>query len=142
MKNNTNKTINITYLILLIVGIIIALTGIGLKMINYENKIADKIIFFGIAQTGVCAVFLIRRKTNAEYAKKENLEAKGSDERDIQIKGKAHTISWQVTEVILIIGSIVFWIMENRLYASASLLLFLIHDVSYYIAKAYYNKKM
>jgi len=144
MKNNTNKIINRIYFTILIIGIIMTLIGIVLKIagFEFEQKIVSGFIFAGIVTTIVCTVTLIRRKTNAEYVEQNNVEIGVGDERSIQIRGKAHTISWHITEFILIIGLIIFWIIENPLYSLMTLFLLFFHNVSYYIAKAYYNKKM
>ena len=105
MKNKINKVINITYLVMLVIGIIMTMAGIGLKITDnavFEERSTGLIILASAIMTGFCAVSLIRRKKSAEYAEQEDMES--IDERSIQVRGKAHTVSWHITDLLLVIG--------------------------------------
>ena len=159
MKNNKPKNmkraLNRTYWISLAIGILIILTNIILQFTDFEHRLIDELFSLGFILIIMSAYALIKRKRNPSYAKQEELEAAGSDERIKQIGEKARSASWFITCGALMILLVTSWITDDQLYyALSSILLtmyplyavivfiFIVHLASYFIAKAYYNKKM
>ena len=147
MKNNLRKQLNILYWILLVISIFITVTGIALNFADFEfeykiiERIIERLPGFGVIMITVDIYFLIKRRKNPEYAKQEELELKGSDERLIQIRGKAFAASWIITAVILFTVFAVLSLIENE-YDLLIGIIAIVHGFSYYIAKACYNRKM
>ena len=157
MKNNKNtrKYLNILYWGTLVIGILMILTNIILQSIDFEHRLMDRLFSLGFIFIITSAYTLIKRKKNPSYAEQNDLEATGSDERIEQIGEKARSASWFITCGALMILLAASWIIDNQLYYAISFIffmdnplyavtafIFIVHFVSYFIAKAYYNKKM
>lgn len=121
------------------VGAAIMLAGAGLRIAGIEHKITGQLFSGGLGMLTVSIIFLTIYK-NPKKAKEYEIDSK--DERSNQIRLIAFSFSWFVSFLSLSVAVVASTYQDNNLVFSLAVALWLIQLLSFFAAKAYYNKKM
>ena len=134
------------YLIIAVLAISIFVTRIVLNMVLVDDNIAVKIFDYlgggGALGVAVIAIYhLNKEKKNPGYFERQEIDTK--DERSIQIRGKAHTVSSHITFYTVLAITYIFTFMEENLVPlTIGFSVCAVHVASFLIAQSYYKKRM
>lgn len=134
------SNLSVMYSVMLELGAFMILASAVLYFLSYNYQTTMILLWSGLGLLIPGIYLIIRRKLNPELDKQTKYES--GDERGVQVDRRALSFSWIVGYIFFLALAAVFacmgYITTAKLVAAA----WVLYMLSYFAAKAYFNKKM
>lgn len=126
--------------IMLALGATVILAGAVCYILGSNQLVSVLIAVAGFLILALYFYYKIYQKVNPKRYTQMTLES--ADERGVQVGRGAQTISWYVGLCALVVLGVVSVYIKNKLIILIVGIALVVYGLSYFAAKAYYNRKM